>query len=424
MKKIYDVVVVGSGPSGVHAAYPLVEAGLKVAMIDGGLKNGDDIFEKTNQFLKIKSNIKINQSLAKGGLSEVWPGICDFFNKKELTNLGLPPSEILDEYKEISNLINLELQPELNIQTQSILNADKQVYRLPITISYHCSEVIEKMKKSKNFKYIPNHLVYKFKEEEGFLELESKLINKSTVIKIKTKYLILAAGAINSTKILLRSLNLYNFKTPFLTKKLYAIVCLNTRILLMKKNTDNDKIGQVAMSNKDYFIQFYRGNPNALKKAILYIPLPENHASKLFSFIIPKIIIADVRFPTFPSREKFSFLTRNEILEISFHQTSKEINIQKNKLNKIKKKLFSLGFIPLKIITNDVTSHYSNGVPIQVKPGKLSSDKYGKLHQSKRVYLADSSIWRMLPAKPPTLTIMANARRVGKHVLKNFKINY
>src|SRR3989344_8232193 len=218
-KTLYDVIIVGSGPSGVHTAYPVIETGLRVAIIDCGLVGKfDSVSEKTNQFLKIKSNIKINQSLAKGGLSEVWPGICDFFNKKELTNLGLPPSEILDEYKEISNLINLELQPELNIQTQSILNADKQVYRLPITISYHCSEVIEKMKKSKNFKYIPNHLVYKFKEEEGFLELESKLINKSTVIKIKTKYLILAAGAINSTKILLRSLNLYNFKTPFLQK--------------------------------------------------------------------------------------------------------------------------------------------------------------------------------------------------------------
>ena len=27
----FDVVVVGSDPSGVHAAYPLIEAGLKVA---------------------------------------------------------------------------------------------------------------------------------------------------------------------------------------------------------------------------------------------------------------------------------------------------------------------------------------------------------------------------------------------------------
>ena len=33
----FDVVVVGSGPAGVHAAYPLVKARLRVAIIDGGL---------------------------------------------------------------------------------------------------------------------------------------------------------------------------------------------------------------------------------------------------------------------------------------------------------------------------------------------------------------------------------------------------
>jgi len=33
----FDVVLVGSGPAGVHAAYPLIKAGLRVAIIDGGL---------------------------------------------------------------------------------------------------------------------------------------------------------------------------------------------------------------------------------------------------------------------------------------------------------------------------------------------------------------------------------------------------
>ena len=31
-----DVVIIGTGPAGVSAAYPLVEAGLQVLMIDGG----------------------------------------------------------------------------------------------------------------------------------------------------------------------------------------------------------------------------------------------------------------------------------------------------------------------------------------------------------------------------------------------------
>ena len=33
----FDVIVVGSGPAGVSAAYPLVDAGFRVLMIDGGV---------------------------------------------------------------------------------------------------------------------------------------------------------------------------------------------------------------------------------------------------------------------------------------------------------------------------------------------------------------------------------------------------
>ena len=39
MNSRFDVIVVGSGPAGVSAAYPLIKAGLKVAIIDGGLED-------------------------------------------------------------------------------------------------------------------------------------------------------------------------------------------------------------------------------------------------------------------------------------------------------------------------------------------------------------------------------------------------
>ncbi|MBC7601457.1 MAG: GMC family oxidoreductase [Ramlibacter sp.] len=37
MTQTFDVIIVGSGPAGVSAAFPLVEAGLQVLMVDGGL---------------------------------------------------------------------------------------------------------------------------------------------------------------------------------------------------------------------------------------------------------------------------------------------------------------------------------------------------------------------------------------------------
>ena len=37
----FDVIIVGSGPAGVSVAFPLVESGLNVLMIDGGKKGSE-----------------------------------------------------------------------------------------------------------------------------------------------------------------------------------------------------------------------------------------------------------------------------------------------------------------------------------------------------------------------------------------------
>ena len=45
----------------------------------------------------------------------------------------------------------------------------------------------------------------------------------------------------------------------------------------------------------------------------------------------------------------------------------------------------------------------------------------GRLWAAPRVYVGDSAGWRFLPAKGLTYTIMANARRVAEHLLRDLR---
>ena len=54
MTSDFDVIIVGSGPAGVSAAFPLVEAGLRVLMVDGGQKPGVALPEA--DFLSVRAN--------------------------------------------------------------------------------------------------------------------------------------------------------------------------------------------------------------------------------------------------------------------------------------------------------------------------------------------------------------------------------
>lgn len=405
----FDVIVVGSGPAGVSSAYPLIKGGLKVAIVDVGLK-GDNIFEKTNKILRIKSNLPINQSLAKGGLSEVWPGICDYFSEEELTKMGLPAQEVINEYSFIENFMKLTT-PRLDIYTRTILKSCRNIYSLKIANILKTSKVINKFLKYKNFTYINNSLVKKISEKDGTAEVHAILLDSGNETSYKAKFIISAAGSINTNRIILRSANNYNKRVPFLTKNNYMFVCFLPKILF-KSKPKQFFINQVALNTEKYFIQFYRCNPKTLEKALEFVKLPKKITLGFLKLLSPFLIIADVRFESKPGKNKFLELKndKEEILHINFNYTKNELNDHRKSLSKIKTKLLSFGILPLKMVTGVVTSHYGGGV---------TTDQSGKLINHKRIYVADSSTWNILPAKPPTLTLMANAARIGKNILKN-----
>lgn len=365
MSNRFDVVIVGSGPAGVHAAYPLIQAGLKVAIIDGGLdskkrdkslsnflyssfretsnaynliKKSSYAFNRTYQLLKIKSDIEIIQSLAKGGLSEQWHGICDFFSEGELKKIGLPVKEIYQEYKEVAKILELDSNASLDFPSKILLNSAKdglmpkmKLYQAAVVYPYRTSSKIEEFKKLKNFTYIPNQLVISVKDTETHVEIESKSINESTQRLTNAKYLILAAGSINTTRILLRSLGLYNYKTTFLTKAHYITACIYPKILFKKKNSKEKGLGQLVISSKYsesrlnlFFIQLYKFNTLVIDKVLKYIPLPKIISLPLLLTFAHFLMIADIRFASFESKSKYCKLIKvkeEDVLEISFRES-------------------------------------------------------------------------------------------------------
>lgn len=462
----FDVVIVGSGPAGLHAAYPLVEAGLNVAIIDGGLdsKKQDEelhefpdakitkaghyydfirkssyVFNKTYQLLRIQSNIEVIQTLAKGGFSEVWHGICDFYSEPELETIGLKASKINREYKEIAKRIKLTEPTGLDFHSSILFEKSKnkklsnsKMYQTPRVFPYNTGSYIDDLKRFKNFTYIQNKLVVEVHEKATHIEIQSISIDKGVKSIIRGSFLILAAGSFNSTRILLRSLGLYNYKTNFLTKANYLVACLHLRTLFKKNNLKKSNTGQMVIFSQKIgqgangiFTQLYQLNPLVLRKALKYIPLPKFIALPLLSMFAQSVVIADIRFPAFESKRKFCMLKKGldgkDTLEISYHESANELQSYKKDYGKITQELRSLGLFPLKMFSGYTTSHYAGGVPIQNTPGKLSVSPHGKLHQVKKIYVADSSTWRALPAKSPTFTIMANAAMVGRNVLEEFR---
>jgi len=153
MPKDFDVIIVGSGPAGVSAAFPLVEAGLRVLMVDGGenkktepfaepylLKRQSDAaqadwllgrrfhslknlaapspklripahayafnnFERLNQI--ISNNVVAVGSMAPGGLSNVWGCGVARLSGAQIEDYPFPASDLMDSYAMVAKRMGI-----------------------------------------------------------------------------------------------------------------------------------------------------------------------------------------------------------------------------------------------------------------------------------------------------------------------------
>lgn len=149
----YDVIIVGSGPAGVSAAFPLVESGLRVLMVDGGktprqpaprmnfltaratdpnqwrwmlgeqcealrqlhgvspkvrAPTNTFVFEEALEKNRIEAcDLVAISSLAVGGLSRAWGGGVAFLTDEELARYPVPPGEMRSSCEAVAKRIGI-----------------------------------------------------------------------------------------------------------------------------------------------------------------------------------------------------------------------------------------------------------------------------------------------------------------------------
>ena len=153
MPSMIDVIIVGSGPAGVSAAFPIVEAGLKVLMLDVGEKgvlipkglNLSDVRQKSNDQWRLflgknfsalddkkpsspkcrapnnefvfegfheryaveTENFNAVGSLASGGLSNAWGAGVSCFDDNDLKDFPISTQDIQASYKSVAERMSI-----------------------------------------------------------------------------------------------------------------------------------------------------------------------------------------------------------------------------------------------------------------------------------------------------------------------------
>lgn len=543
MPENFDVIIIGSGPAGVGSAWPPVESGLRVAMIDGGYEGPAILSEPCGNFeemrrthadqhrwllgedlssipvdglhgglgggmasgnrsyvtegtdtllpLKTKNAPTIIQSLAKGGLGAAWGAACSYLEPAELTRMGLPPEEMREHYRIITERIGISgpadgrdgVQPPLRLDhhadvireryrrdqpwfdrrgirvTQphsAVLTEDRdgraacpyndmEYYADPGGSVYRPQFSVEALSRYPNFRYLGGHVVDRIHEENDDVRVEGARIEnhkRCAPTEWHARKVICAAGAIGTARILLRSFGMVGRAVPFIAKSHALLACLHPSMLGVRGPAERSSLCQLLVTlDDDACAQLYSYRSLLLFRLLSSLPLPVPAALRLLALLTPALVIADVRFGS--SAETGSTLSLvkesngHDAVSIRIRENEELKSEQRKLLRRLRRGLSRLGLLTVRSLSfpEGSTSHYAGTVPCTSSSNAigaycsstrltvnttplLSVDTNGKLHQGRNIFVADSSVFRSLPSKPHTLTIMANANRVGTGVAR------
>jgi choline dehydrogenase-like flavoprotein len=520
-----DVIIVGSGPAAVSAAWPLVASGCSVTMLDAaeqhlpeppigdietfrrgagawrhafgdnlaGLRFGSDrspkfatqigqaVVASDWAYPTIRAvNFLAARSFAAGGLSKIWGAFATTFDDGDLRNYPLRAIDLAHSYHAVATRIGLSgrydgladfhgdkvpLQPPawLSPLARQIIERYEQkrkpkdfvlglarnavateamdgrkacnrcglcLYGCARLAIYDSSQDLAPLRSAPNFRYCPASRVTRIwtsGEQEHTVEIRT-----GEGLRVATaKAIVLAAGTLNTTALLLSSAGAFGRRLRLLTNPVAALAFLVISELGTPLPGSGFSLGQLSYrlqidEASDYATGvFYTADTLPFFSLAEKIPLSRSAALRLSRWMSTALLVATCYLPGRFSQNCLSLERGGDRREELYifgqmpEQTRRLLRLAVKRLSRVMRRCGALAIpgsftIPLP----GADGHLVGTLPMMREGGELTCTPDCEVRPRRGLFVVDGSCLSSLPAKHCTLTIMANADRVGRMLAK------
>ncbi len=300
----------------------------------------------------------------------------------------------------------------------------KSVYRPWMTV--------DTLKSNRNFIYQSNVLVTHFKESLGVVEIFGIDIQRNLKVSFRAKKLVLASGVLSTARIVLRSMGYFGKKLPIISNSYSYVPCLQPRMIGKKCEEKRISLARLTLvydpvqdNVSSSIANLFSYQSLLLFRILKEVPLNFSDTRAIMHVLYPATIIAGVHHPEESTDKKYIRLVKNskyktgDLMMAEYCRTSEENRIINERNFLFEWALRRLGCYPLRRMNpgNGASIHYAGTLPFSKKKQPLHLSPEGLLWGTHDVYIADGSGFRFLPAKGPSLTLMANAHTVAIRAL-------
>jgi choline dehydrogenase-like flavoprotein len=289
---------------------------------------------------------------------------------------------------------------------------------------------ILRLAQQNRIKYLAQCRVVSLEELNGKSMVRVKFLAKGREESLNFQKVFVSAGAVNSTKIAIKSLGLENEAIRFMKTGGFVRPYFSFRTLGFDWPNQNTQ-ANVFMEVNDpevskYWVHSQISTPNEI--VILGLGyMRKNLLTKIVSpglrFFLKHLVLVmtNIHSDGGPYYSITSSASNGEIQFTGSLEIPRDYRVAEKKTEKyLKKKFFSVGLIPIPFTKKGVSNgpgYHIGGSMAMGASGKLSTDKYGRLEDHQRIFFVDTSVLPMIPSTTIGLFTMANAHRIVSKVL-------
>ena len=427
-------------------------------------------------------------SFAAGGLAETWTAGCYPFNAAEVSDFPFPFAELAAGYDEVAARIGVtgeaddlarfypvhaHLMEPLRLDRHSALfmqqyakhraalNAGMKCYvgrtrvatlssdmagrkacsylgrclwGCPTLSLYTPSVTLAECKQFPNFQYVPGQRVTHFRYDSAARVTAAVAVPREggSAQEFPVETLVLAAGALCSTKIFLDSIHKDSGETPALRglmdNRQILVPFLNLRLIGARWEPESYQyhllgLG-VEMPDPRHYVH---GQITTLKTAMTHpimqnLPVDMKTAAFLVKHLHAALGIVNVNHHDAPRPESIVTLEAGAgngetKLIVQYAPPLGEAQFMRQSVGTVKRALQKLGCIVppgmAHVRPMGASAHYAGTLPMSAKKKRFTTSPLGQSHDFENLFIADGATFPFLPAKNITFSLMANAVRIA-----------
>lgn len=291
-----------------------------------------------------------------------------------------------------------------------------------ISAIYNPGYTLDEMVARDEVTYRPGRLVLSYRELPDRVQVTTRIIETGEIEIIEGRFLMLAAGAINTAKIVLQSNSDFEARLPVLDNAISFTPFVRPDRIGVPSDLHAFPGGELIMVYEgelfDEPIQSsVYGLMGTLRGDLLFqMPLSFTGNLAAVKYLVPAITVLQTFYPDDPSPQNVARLRPDGALAIDY--APKKLGVLERHLVSALRRMGYLSSTALSQFPRAGGSiHYAGALPMVAGATKpYQTDSNCLLHATRRVFIADAATFPRLPSKNLTFTIMANAMRVADHV--------